>query len=86
MPPAGAATAAGRVLEVSGPGEELLLMVFPHLRGLRIMRVEDTGEAVAIRACCRAACARCPSCGAGVARIHGAYARVVANGATSGEA
>ena len=53
MPPAGAATAAGRVLEVSGPGEELLLMVFPHLRGLRIMRVEDTGEAVAIRAGCR---------------------------------
>ena len=50
MPPAGAATAAGRVLEVCGRGEELLLMLFPHLRGLRILRVEDTGEAVAIRA------------------------------------
>ena len=84
MPPAGAATAAGRVLEVSGPGEELLLMLFPHLRGLRILRVEDTGQAVAIRACCRAACARCPSCGAVSARIHGGYARVVADGAAGG--
>ena len=84
MPPAGAATAAGRVLEVSGPGEELLLMLFPHLRGLRILRVEDTGEAVAIRACCRAACARCPSCGAVSSRVHGGYARVVADGAAGG--
>jgi transposase len=84
MPPAGAATAAGHVLEVSGPGEELLLMLFPHLRGLRILRVEDTGEAVAIRACCRVACARCPSCGAVSSRIHGGYARVVADGAAGG--
>jgi transposase len=84
MPPAGAATAAGRVLEVSGPGEELLLMLFPHLRALRILRVEDTGQAVAIRACCRAACARCPSCGAVSAKIHGGYARVVADGAAGG--
>ena len=35
---AGAATAAGRVLEVSGQGEELLFMLFPHLRGLRAWR------------------------------------------------
>ena len=55
-------------------------MLFPRLRGLRILCVEDTGEAVAIRACCRAACARCPSCGVVSARIHGAYARVVAGG------
>ena len=48
MPPAGAATAAGRVLEVSGQGEELLFMLFPHLRGLRVHRVADTGEAVVI--------------------------------------
>ena len=32
-------------------------MLFPRLRGLRILLVEDTEEAVAIRACCRAACA-----------------------------
>ena len=36
MPFAGAAGAAVHVLEVSGHGEELLLMLFPHLRGLRI--------------------------------------------------
>jgi Transposase/zinc-finger of transposase IS204/IS1001/IS1096/IS1165 len=84
MLPAGAATAARRVLEVSGPGEELLLMLFPHLRGLRILCVEDSGEAVAIRACCRAGCARCPSCGAVSGRIHGGYARVVADGAAGG--
>ena len=84
MPPAGAATAAGRVLEVCGRGEELLLMLFPHLRGLRILRVEDTGETVAIRACCRALRARCPSCGSVSARVHGGYSRVVADGAAAG--
>ena len=84
MPPAGAAAAAGRVLEVSGQGEELLLMLFPHLRGLRVGQVEDTGDAVVIRACCRAAQARCPACGAVSWRVHGGYARVVADGAASG--
>jgi transposase len=84
MPPAGAASAAGHVLEVSGQGEELLLMLFPHLRGLRVVCVEDTGEAVAIRACCRSPQARCPACGAVSARVHGGYARVVADGATGG--
>jgi transposase len=84
MPPAGAAIAAGRVLEVCGPGEELVLMLFPHLRGLRILRVEDTGEAVVIRACCRAAQARCPACGTVSARVHGGYTRVVADGAAGG--
>ena len=33
-------------------------MLFPHLRGLRVGQVEDTGDAVVIRACCRAAQAR----------------------------
>jgi transposase len=84
MPPAGAANTAGHVLEVSGQGEELLLMLFPHLRGLRILRVEDTGEAVAVRACCRSPQARCPSCGAASARVHGGYGRVVADGAAGG--
>jgi transposase len=83
MPSAGA-TAAARVLEVSGQGEELLFMLFPHLRGLRVEQVEDTGEAVVIRACCQAAQARCPSCGSVSSRVHGGYARVVADGAASG--
>ena len=87
MPPAGAATAAGHVLEVSGQGEELLFVLFPHLRGLRVERVErveDTGDAVVIRACCRAPQARCPACGAVSSRVHGGYARVVADGAAGG--
>jgi transposase len=84
MPPAGAVTAAGRVLEVSGQGEELLLMLFPHLRGLRVSQVADTGDAVVIRASCRAARARCPLCGAVSSRVHGGYARVVADGAAGG--
>ncbi|MGH3125798.1 MAG: ISL3 family transposase, partial [Streptosporangiaceae bacterium] len=76
--------AAGRVLEVSGQGEELLLMLFPHLGGLRVDQVEDTGDAVVIRACCRAAQARCPACGAVSSRVHAGYARVVADGAAGG--
>ena len=84
MPSAGAVTAAGRVLEVSGHGEELLFMLFPHLRGLRVGQVEDTGDAVVIRTSCRAAQARCPLCGAVSTRVHGGYARVVADGAAGG--
>jgi transposase len=76
--------AAGRVLEVSGQGEELLFMLFPHLGGLRVGQVEDTGDAVVIRACCRAAQARCPACGAMSSRVHAGYARVVADGAAGG--
>jgi transposase len=83
MPSAGAA-AAGRVLEVSGQEEELLFMLFPHLRGLRVERVEDAGDAVVIRACCRAAQARCPACGTVSSRVHGGYGRVVADGAAGG--
>jgi len=83
MPPAEAA-AAGRVLEVSGQAGELLFMLFPHLRGLRVQQVEDTGDTVVIRACCRARQARCPLCGAVSSRVHGGYARVVAGGAAGG--
>src|SRR5208283_2343695 len=84
MPSAGAVTVAGRVLEVPGQGEELLFMLFPHLRGLRVGQVEDTGDAVVIRASCRAAQARCSLCGAVSSRVHAGYARVVADGAAGG--
>jgi transposase len=76
--------AAGRVLDVSGLGEELLLMLFPQLGGLRVEQVEDTGDAVVIRARCRAVQARCPACGAVSSRVHGGYGRVVADGAVGG--
>src|SRR5580704_1223856 len=84
MPSSGAVTVAGRVLEVSGQGEELLFMLFPHLRGLQVGQVEDTGDAVVIRASCRAAQARCPLCGAASSRVHAGYGRVVADGAAGG--
>jgi transposase len=84
MPSAGAAAAPGRVLEVSGQGGELLVMLFPHLAGLRVERVADAGEAVVIWACCRALQARCPSCGSVSSQVHGGYARVVADGAAGG--
>jgi transposase len=77
-------SAAGRVLEISGESEELLFMLFPQLGGLRVEEVEDTGDAVVIRACCRAVQARCPGCGAVSSRVHGGYARVVADGAAGG--
>lgn len=83
MPSAGAA-AAGRVLEISGEGEELLFMLFPYLRGLRVERAEDAGDAVVIRARCRQAQARCPACGTVSSRVHGGYGRVVADGAAGG--
>src|SRR5690349_16615943 len=84
MPSWRAATAAGRVLEVSGQGEELLFMLFPHLAGLRVDRVADTGEAVVLWACCRAPQARCPACGAVSSQVHGGYGRGVADGAAGG--
>ena len=54
-PPAGTASPAARVVwEPSEQGETLLAMLFPHLAGLRVHRVEDTGEAVVIYATRRA--------------------------------
>ena len=84
MPPAGAASAAVRVWDVSEQGEALLAVLFPHLAGLRVHRVEDTGEAVVISASCRAASACCPRCGQESSRVHGGYSRVVADGAAGG--
>jgi transposase len=84
MPPAGAATAAVRVWEVSDQGEDLLAMLFPHLAGLRVHRVEDTGDAVVISASCRARSARCPRCGQQSSRVHGGYSRLVADSAAGG--
>ena len=41
-------------------------MLFPHLRGLRVGQVEDTGDAVVIRACCRARAGAVPGVRGGV--------------------
>src|ERR1700750_1890172 len=84
MPSWRAATADGRVLDVFGEGEKLLVMVIPHLAGLRVDRVADTGEAVVLRACCRAPRARCPACGAVSSQVHGGDGRVWPDGAAGG--
>jgi hypothetical protein len=85
MLPAGPASSAARVVwDVSEQGQALLAVLFPHLAGLRVHRVEDAGDAVVIVASCRAEAACCPRCGQQSARVHGGYARMVADGAAGG--
>lgn len=62
----------------------MLAVLFPHLAGLRVHRVEDAGAAVMIAATCRTGSACCPRCGLESARVHGGYARTVADGAAGG--
>ena len=85
MPPAGPAISAARVVwDVGEQGQALLTVLFPHLAGLRVHRVEDGGDAVMIVASCRAQAACCPRCGQESGRVHGGYARIVADGAAGG--
>ncbi len=84
MLPAGPASSAARVWDVSEQGQALLAVLFPHLAGLRVRRVEDVGDAVVISASCQAGSACCPQCGLESARVHGGYARTVADGAAGG--
>ena len=85
MLPAGPGSSAARVVwDVSEQGQALLAVLFPHLAGLRVHRVEDAGDAVMIVASCRADSACCPRCGQESARVHGGYARTVADGAAAG--
>jgi transposase len=76
--------AAACVLDVSEEGQKLLVLLFPQLAGLRVHRVEDTGDAVAISASCRVSSGCCPACGSVSARVHGGYSRTVADGAAGG--
>jgi transposase len=84
MPPAGAASAPRLAWDVCEQGECLLTVLFPHLAGLRVHRVEDIVHAVVISASCRAGGACCPRCGQESARVHGGYSRVMADGAAGG--
>jgi len=59
-------------------------MLFPHLAGLRVHRVEELAGAVVIYATCRAESACCPRCGRESARVHGGYWRTVTDGAAGG--
>jgi transposase len=84
MPAASYLPAVRRVLDVSQEGRELLALLFPQLAGLRVDRVEDTGDAVVISASCVPSSRSCPACGALSARVHGGYSRTVADGAAAG--
>jgi len=69
---------------VSEEGQELLSLLFPQLAGVRVHRIEDTGDAVVISASCTASAECCPACGSVSARVHGGYSRTVADGAAGG--
>ena len=85
MLPAGPAICADRVVwDVGEQGQALLAVLFPHLAGLRVHRVEDRGDAVVICASSRPGQARCPRCGLASSRVHGGYTRMVADGAAGG--
>jgi transposase len=75
---------AALALDVSEEGQKLLALLFPQLAGLRVHRVEDTGDAVVISASCAASPGCCPGCGSVSARVHGGYSRTVADGAAGG--
>src|SRR4029453_3415303 len=84
MPSWRAAPPARRVLGGFWQGGGLPFMLFSYPAGLRADGVAGTGEAVVLRACCRAPQARCPACGAVSSQVHGGYGRVVADGAAGG--
>jgi hypothetical protein len=69
MPPAlaGGDPLAGRV-EVPVQGWELLDVLFPHLSGLEVSRVDGSRNAVVAFASVRGVQARCPQCGEPSAR------------------
>jgi transposase len=73
-----------RSLEVTAGAAVLLAVLFPHLAGLEVSRVADTGDAVVIFASVRGALARCPQCGQQSSRVHGRYQRLLADGAAGG--
>ncbi len=85
MPPASAGgdPQAGWV-EVPAQARGLLRVLFPHLSGLEVSRVADTGDAVVAFASVAGAQARCPRCGQASSLVHGRYQRLLADGAAGG--
>jgi hypothetical protein len=85
MPPAlaGGDPQACRV-EVSAQARELLEVLFPHLSGLEVSRVDGSGDAVVAFASVKGVQARCPQCREPSSRVHGRYQRLVADGAAGG--
>ena len=79
MPPA---LAGGDLLAVRAG--ELLEVLFPHLSGLKVSRVDGSGDAVVAFASVRGTRAWCPQCGEPSSRVHGRYQRLVADGTAGG--
>ena len=84
MPSALAGGASARWAEVPAQAGELLKTLFPHLSGLEVSQVADTGDAVVAFASVAGTQARCPGCGQPSSRVHGRYQRLVADGAAGG--
>jgi transposase len=64
--------------------DELCEWLFPHLRGLRVERIEAAGAGVVIEARPVAAGAGCPACGAWSSRVHSGYVRRLGGGPPGG--
>jgi transposase len=60
----------------AGEGAELDDLL-PHLRDLRVEKIECAPSSVVIRACYQPAGAACPACGTWSSRVHGSYLRQV---------
>ena len=69
---------------VTAQVRELLVVLFPHLAGLEVSRIADTGDAVVAFASVAGAEAPCPGCGSLSSRVHGRYQRLVADGVAGG--
>jgi transposase len=70
--------------EIPAQARELLRILFPHLSGLEVSRIADTGDAVVAFASVVGAQAPCPGCGCLSSRVHGRYQRLLADGAAGG--
>jgi transposase len=60
---------------LAGDGACCLYLLFPHLAGLQVDRVEDAGNAVLIAARSRAAEAACHQCGLSSTQVNSRYRR-----------
>ena len=70
--------------ELTGGEAGLLVVLFPHLAGLDLVRVEDLGGGVRITARTRTVLLACRGCGVVSARVHDRYRRRLADLACGG--
>ncbi|WP_158647747.1 transposase family protein [Actinoplanes sp. ATCC 53533] len=63
---------------------ELLAVFFPHLSGLRITNVSDTGTSMRVQAETSTVAARCPACSTPSWRVHSRYERRLLDTAIAG--